>query len=296
MAVESNEDRARIVADIRSIVQDVRDLPTLPTIAIEVRRLVDDPSTNISDMVGVVDRDVALTGRILRIANSAYYGIPRKVDNLKMAMVILGVREMVNLVTSVSVLRMIQDQTVNKGFDIREFWIHSATCAELAVSLYKGLRLTMPTSAYIAGLLHDIGKLILNQQFPEYHEACLNYAAEHKVRIVSAEINVLGVDHGHIGGWLTKRWNIPEEITEAISRHHIRPSDSPKNGLPTIIDWADRLFYVMKSRDRAETIDVLNSNEHWREWLGDNFAATEKIVGVLFEGWERSHEMIKLLD
>ncbi len=296
MALEINEDKSQIIADIRSIVQDVRDLPTLPTVAIEVRRLVDDQTSSISNIVAVVEQDVALTGRILRISNSAYYGIPRKVDNLKMAMVILGVREIVNLVTSVSVLRMFQNQDIKDGFNIKEFWMHCATCAEMTVGLYEGMKLIMPSSAYIAGLLHDVGKMLLFQYFPEYHEACLEYASENKVRMVDAEVKLLGIDHGHIGSWLTKRWNIPEDITAAIAQHHIRPPDSPDNGLPTIVDWADRLFYLMKNRNANETVETLKSSPKWNEWFKDKSISTEKMVELLFKRWERSSELTKLLD
>ena len=290
-----NEDKASIIADIRSVVQDVRDIPTLPTVALEVRRLVDDPSSSISDLVDVIQQDIALTGRILRISNSAYYGIPRKVDNLKMAIVILGVREVVNLVTSVSVIQMLQEQDVPESMDVREFWVHCATCAELTLGLYKGLKLNVPSSAYIAGLLHDIGKLILNQHFQEYQEACVKYAVENKVRTVDAEVKILGVDHGHIGSWLTQRWNIPDDITEAVAQHHIRPPDSPKTGLPTIIDWADRLYYLMKDRDRDETLRVLKAAQNWKSWYDETQTSTSRVVDILFDSWERSMELIRIL-
>ncbi len=296
MALEINEDKSQIIADIRSIVQDVRDLPTLPTVAIEVRRLVDDQTSSISNIVAVVEQDMALTGRILRISNSAYYGIPRKVDNLKMAMVILGVREIVNLVTSVSVMHMFLQQDLKEDFNIKEFWLHCATCAELTVGLYEGMKLVMPSSAYIAGLLHDIGKMLLFQYFPEYHEACVNYASENKVRIVDAEVKLLGIDHGHVGSWLAKRWNIPEDITEAIAQHHIRPPNSPANGLPAIVDWADRLFYLMKSKKADDTVEALKSSTKWNEWFKDKSISTEKMVEILAKRWERSSELIRLLD
>jgi len=296
MTMNISDDKSRIIADIRSVIQDVRDLPTLPTLALEVRRLVDDPSSNISDLVERVQQDIALSSRILRIANSAYYGIPRKVDNLKMAIVILGVREVVNLVTSVSVFKMFKEQNLAESMDIGEFWVHCATCAELTMGLYKVLKTNLPSSAYIAGLLHDIGKLVLSQHFQEYHDACIKYAAENKLRTVDAEIKLLGIDHGHIGSWLTQRWNIPEDITEAIAQHHIRPPDSPKTGLPSIIDWADRLYYLMKNRDRDETIKVLKAAPQWKAWYTDAQMPTSRVVDILFESWTKSMELVRILE
>jgi len=288
-------DKAQVISEIRTVIQDVRDLPTLPSIAVEIRRLVDDPNSNISNMVEVVDQDMALTSRILRIANSAYYGIPRKIDNLKMAMVILGIREVVNLVTSISVLRMFQDQHTDDNFNLPEFWRHSALCAELTVGLYKGLGIALPSSAYIAGLLHDIGKMVLNQYFPDYQNASMQYAEENNLRIVEAEVKVLGIDHGHIGSWLTKRWNIPEEIIGAIAQHHIRPPDSSRYGLPAIIDWADRLFYIIDKNSLNESFEVLKNNSQWEAWRDKDVHSTKKILDILYKKWERSLTLIELI-
>ena len=288
-------DKAQVISEIRTVIQEVRDLPTLPTIAVEIRRLVDDPKSNISDMVNVVDQDMALTSRILRIANSAYYGIPRKVDNLKMAMVILGIREVVNLVTSISILRMFKDSVGDDNFDLPEFWRHSAFCAELTVGLYKGLGIALPSSAYITGLLHDIGKLVLNQYFPDYQSSCIQYAQENNLRIVEAEVKLLGIDHGHIGSWLTKRWNIPEEIIGAIAQHHIRPPDSKRYGMASIVDWADRLYYIIDKNTIERASEILKTHSQWQTWLHKDTHSTNKILTVLYKRWERSLTLIELI-
>ena len=296
MSITENHNKTAIIEDIRSGIQEVIDLPTLPTVALEIRKLVNDPSSNISDLERLIEADVALTSRILRIANSAYYGIPRKVDNLKMAMVILGVLEIVNLVTSVSVLKMFKNQSSSTNFSVTEFFIHSTNCAELTVGLFKGLKINVPSGAYISGLLHDIGKLMLNQYFPDYLEASMTYAEEHDIQYADAELEVLGIDHGHIGGWVAKRWNIPEEIIEAITQHHVRPDTKAKHCLPEMIEKADKLCYLIKQFNKEQLITYLGKSKEWQDWLGDRVTSLEKVVDILFKSLERSSLIIKMLE
>ena len=291
-----DKDKAGIITEIHSTLQNLQDLPTLPNIAIETRRMVNDPSFSMNKLTRLIESDLALTGRVLRVANSAYYGIPRKVDNLKMALVILGSKEISDLVTTISILRIFDKSTISEDFNIKEFWIHSAGVAELTVALFEGLRMVVPGSAYTAGLLHDIGKLILNQYFTEYHTACLVYSAEKKIRIVEVEVELLGIDHGHIGSWLTKRWNVPDDITDAIAKHHIRPPDSNKYSLPVFIDWADRLYYVLIKRDREKAKKLLSKSQGWQKWLGDKSHLSEKIIELLYDKYDRATTLVNLLD
>ena len=274
----------------------MRDLPTLPTVAYEVYRLIRDPDSNMGDLVEVIEEDVALSSRVLRIANSAYYGVPRKIDNLKMAMVILGMNEVNNMVTTVSVFSLFPEQPGETFFDLKSFWRHSAACAELTVGLFEGLKMICPSSAYIAGLLHDIGKLVLNQYFREYFVTCMNYAREHQITLAGAEVKLIGVDHGHVGSWLSKRWNIPEEINQAIAQHHVRPADSPPYDLPTVIDWADRLYYMMEGRNIDETVELLNDDHKWKEWHGSRGRPTVDLIKLLYERIDRSLKLIEIID
>ncbi len=289
-------DKARIIEEIRKTIYEVRDLPTLPTIAHEVCRLIGDPNSSMVDLVEVIEEDVPLSGRVLRIANSAYYGVPRKIDNLKMALVILGMNEINNLVTTISVLNLFPQQSGKTTFDLNAFWRHSAACAELSVGLFEGLGLPCPSSTYIAGLLHDVGKLVLNQYFPEYLLTCINYAEEHHITLAEAELKLIGVDHGHIGSWLSKRWNVPDEITKAIAQHHVRPSDTHPYDLPAVIDQADRLFYVMEGRSTEEAVELLGKDSAWEAWHANRGRSTPELIKLLYERIERSLKLVKIID
>ncbi len=275
--------------------EEIRDLPTLPAVAQEAYRIIVDPNSNMSDLVRIIETDLALTSRILRISNSAYYGVPRKIDNLKMALVILGMKEINNLVITITVMRLFPTDSEYSTFDIPRFWKHSAICAELTVGLYEGLRMHPPSSAYIAGLLHDVGKLILAQYFFNHFLECLRMAVDEELSLAESEIKVLGIDHGHIGSWLTKRWNIPDEINEAIAKHHIRPADSPRFDLSVVIDWADRLFYLMEGRNPTEVAMLLEKDPDWNAWKGGAGFPTNKLISMLHERLNRSLTLINIL-
>ncbi len=288
-------DKTDVISKIQDVLEQVRDLPTLPIVVQEVQYVIHDPKSSMSDLVNVIERDVALSARILRIANSAFYGVPRKVDNLKMALVIIGMDEVNNLVTTVSIMRLFPDGSMNGSFDVSKFWKHCAICAELSVGLYEGLRLPRLSSVYIAGLLHDIGKLLLVQYFNDYFVKCLRLAVKEDLSLAESEVEIIGVDHGHIGSWLTKRWNLPDEINEAIAQHHIRPADSPRFGLATIIDWSDRLYYLMEGHTIDQVVEILQNDSEWKTWKQDFGNPTERLLRRLHYRIARSISMINIL-
>ncbi|MCF7809816.1 HDOD domain-containing protein [bacterium] len=292
MSIQEIGNKAQIITDIRSKLKDVRDLPKLPTLAIEIQKIINDSNSSMSDLVAVVDKDMVLAGRILRIANSAFYGIPRKIDNLKTAMIVLGMSKIARLVTSVSVMGLFEDDA---EFDMRQFWLHGAICGDFTVGLYRGLKLQCPNGAHISGLLHDIGKIILYKYLPEYYTQCKDYMKANDVRMVDAEIKLLGIDHGHIGSWLTRKWNVPDEISEAVAQHHIRSSDTPSYSLSVMVDWADRLSYIVLNRSKESVIELLESDQKWIEWQSEKGYSTERIVDILLELHKRSSQLIDFL-
>jgi putative nucleotidyltransferase with HDIG domain len=293
-ATGSFDEKARQIDLIRRTIQELRDLPTLPLIAVEVRRLASDPNKGVAQLVEVVEEDVALTSRILRIANSPYYGVPRKISNLKMAMVILGMREIINLVTTISVVRLFPDRG-GHPFDLQTFWKHSAATAELTSGLVEALRIPSSGSAYIAGLLHDIGKLVLSQFFRDQFVQSMNLSQEQKIPLPEAELRVIGVDHGHVGSWLIQRWNIPEEIGQAVAQHHIRPPTAPAHSLPVVIDWADRIEHLFENRTVEEVTAELAGNPHWLSWYGEQRTLLPDLVSRFKVRLDRSIMMMGIL-
>lgn len=284
-----------IITEIRTTLQEVRDLPTLPSIAFEVLKIAGKPNANVNDMVRVMEVDVALTGKILRTANSAYYGVPRKIDSLRMALVVIGMDEISNLVTTASILKAFPAQTGSDDWDARHFWFHNAAVAELTIGLVDLLNLPKPTGAYVAGILHDVGHLMLHQYFNKYWKECQQFANSNGMPNFRAEQQLLGVDHGHVGAWLIQRWNLPDEISQAVAQHHIRPADSPQYGLCALIDFADRLFHRMFNRPAEKVVEELRDDDEWREWIGSRASTTEVMVKELYARMDRATRLLEIM-
>lgn len=291
-----NQDNWQRIAEIRRTIQEMGNLPTLPNVALEVIRLSREANSSIADLVEILEEDIALTSKILRAANSAYYGVPRKIDTVKMAVVILGMNEISNLVIGTSVVNtMVVDDPELGGFNIKEFWRHSAACAEFSVALYEMLGVTRPGGAYVAGLMHDLGKMILFQYFKDYFKEIVQLSASKKISSTEAELEIIGVDHGHIGSWLIQRWNLPEDIIESVAQHHIRPPDTPETHLAVFVEWADRLFYILDGKTVETVCEQLGKNEEWQNWSLSARKPVDKLVTVLKDRLERALKLTDIL-
>jgi putative nucleotidyltransferase with HDIG domain len=227
-------------SEIQQRILSSGDLPTLPTIAIEVSRLASSPLTGMSDLVRIIRNDPPLTAKILRVANSAFYGMPRRIESLNMALVVLGMREINNLVTCISVLRAFPGHG-GAGLDRNRFWEHSAGTGEIARVIASRLHLRLHGVEFTAGLLHDVGKIVLDQHFHQEFAEALRVAREEGLSSAEAERRVIGVDHAEIGAWLADAWALPPAISESIRYHH-QPALSPESRTLTAVIHMANLF------------------------------------------------------
>ncbi|MFH1569267.1 MAG: HDOD domain-containing protein [Gemmatimonadota bacterium] len=235
-----HEDRRR---RLRKVTQSIIGLPTLPAVITQLIGLIDNPKTSARNVAQLISTDQALTARILKLANSAFYGFPREIATVDLAVVVLGFETVKNLGLSVSVLERFGGGSGggNSEFDRQKFWEHSIGCGVAAKLLASKLRYRVPGEAFAAGILHDIGKLILSQYFqPEFAEI-LQVMERDDLYIGHAEEQILGVTHSEVGGWLAERWNLPKQLEDAIAFHHSpgRLGRSPE--LPALIHLADFL-------------------------------------------------------
>lgn len=239
------------------------DLPTLPAIALEVTRLAQSPLTGMSDLVRIIRNDPPLTAKILRVANSAFYGMPRKIDSLNMALVVLGMREINSLVTCISVLKAFPP-TAAVGFNRQKFWEHSAGCGEIARVITSKLHIRLHGVEFTAGLLHDVGKIVLVQYFQEEYSRSLQVAAAEKITALEAERKVFGIDHCEIGAWLADAWALPPAIVEAIRFHH-QPHLSPDNKVLTAVIHLANIFTkaILEPGDRASVTELIARDPAW---------------------------------
>lgn len=194
-------------------------LPVLPQVVSQVLKIVDDPDVAPKDLQRVIERDTALMAKILRVANSAYYG-HTGVNSIGRAITLLGMNAMRQVVMSVAFQQMVSGRTSCKHFSKADFWNHSIAVAT-GCKILATLR--MPERAdlmYVIGLIHDIGLLALDRFAPETLEKSIEAAMEAVVPIQEAEQRLYGWDHGDVGGLLADKWNLPPIMKNGIQFHH----------------------------------------------------------------------------
>lgn len=212
-------DKSQITPE--SLVADVRDLLSLPEIAVQVNAMVEDPRTSAADIGDVISRDPSLTARLLRIANSPFFGLSTKVATVSRAVAVVGSKKLRDLIIATSAIRTFKGLP-NQLVSMDDFWYHSLYCAIASRLLAASRRLPHADSLFTAGLLHDIGQLIIFNRLPEQAREALRLSMEdpHVVDMHLAEQEVLGFDHAQVGGMLLHHWQLPALLEECVTHHH----------------------------------------------------------------------------
>ncbi|MCD6166955.1 HD family phosphohydrolase [candidate division KSB1 bacterium] len=227
--------------NLLAVVNRIQNLPTLPEVVEKVLALVDDPETSTANLAKIISNDQALMSKVLKVVNSAYYGLPRKISTLTQATVILGFNTIKNLVLTASVFSTFGSDGVQKRFSRADFWAHSLGCATGCKILSKRIRFGLPEEAFVAGLIHDMGKVVIDQFLPQDFGAILDLVDSEKIRIIDAEKKVLGVDHTQIGQWLAEKWNLPPHLVAAIAYHHAPQFAGENKKIVAIVHLSDAI-------------------------------------------------------
>jgi putative nucleotidyltransferase with HDIG domain len=228
---------------IRKTTESLIGLPTLPTIVSKMIELVDNPKTSAASLARLISADQSLTARILKIANSAYYGFSREISTVNMAIIVMGFNAVKDMGLSLSVFNLFQDSRSTGNFDVARFWEHSIACGIASKIIATRLHHSKAAEAFVAGLLHDIGKVILDQYFHKDFETIMARVAEGTIDFEEAEMAVVGTHHGEIGGWLAEKWRLPEVIVECIRFHHSPALALHEKSLAAIVNFADYLCH-----------------------------------------------------
>jgi putative nucleotidyltransferase with HDIG domain len=237
---------------MKLVVNRVHNLPTPPVVFEQISKVINDPDTSAYDIANIISEDPALTAKILRLTNSSFYGIPRTVTSVKQAIVILGIEVVKSLIISASVFEIFAKKyKLDKAY-LESFWRHSLSAAFMARILSrKGERLS-PMEAeqfFSAGLLHDIGKLvIITELAADYKIIKESLDKDNTLTGYAAEAAVMGIDHSDIGAFLCSKWNLPEALCEAIANHH-REELVATQKYTAAIHLANHLAHQMESPD-----------------------------------------------
>ncbi len=198
----------------------IKDVPTLPLIVFELNKLLQDPDTSIANISQAIERDQAMSLKILRLVNSAFYGFKTKISDIRNAVVMLGFNAVRNAIVSLSVIEAFSKKAPLKDFDITDFWRHSLAVAVTSKSISAKSRVNSPDNCFVGGLLHDVGKVILAQYFPDLFASLWSTVQGDCCDFYTAERKVHSTNHAMIGAHLATKWQLPQGLIDAIGFHH----------------------------------------------------------------------------
>jgi putative nucleotidyltransferase with HDIG domain len=221
----------------------VKEVPTLPIVYQQLFSKMSSPNVSVPQLADIVTKDQALATKILKLVNSAFYGYKREITSISRAMVILGFRTVRNATLAIGVFDYVSGCEDETKFPIEEFWKHSLSVASICKILGKKCGVKQQEETFIAGLLHDVGKLIMKKYFPEdFMEVC-DYAIENNVTWGQAEDAVLSVNHTSIAKAVLRSWNFPPDLIEAVQFHHTLSTGASYPELVALVNVADYMSY-----------------------------------------------------
>lgn len=214
---------------VKRVIANIRNLPTPPMVFHQIQKVINDPRVNATHVASILSEDPAMSVKVLRLTNSAFYGLAKEIESVRQAVVIIGFEAIKNLVLSASVLDMFQGKKVDQEFQ-NQFWRHSLATALVCRLLSRKVRsmgVVDGDAGFSAGLLHDVGKMIISCYMPA-ESALLAEARKAGDSRPDNELEqeLFGFTHASIGSYLAEQWKIPHKLAEAIAYHH-NPEDYP---------------------------------------------------------------------
>lgn len=213
-----------------TLVDGIVTLPTIPTILAALNEKIADADSSAADVAEIISQDPPTATKVLRLANSAYYGLRSKVSTVNHAVTMLGFNIIRNLVLTATVFDLSGKKNIAGLFNVEQFWRHSlgvGVAAKIVAREAFPPSLNLSDEFFICGLLHDLGKIILAEYAPDKFEQALRLSNEQSITLYEAEQQAIGCTHAEVGGVLAKRWNLAGGIITAIGLHH-SPSDAPE--------------------------------------------------------------------
>jgi len=250
------------------LLDEIVTLPSAPTVLVKVTKMVDNPSISLREVGEAISADPPISMKLLRLVNSAYYGLRHRVGSIEHAISLLGLKVVKNLVLTATVFHTFSSVRSDEGllFEREQFWLHCVSTGiiakTLAQSVPEGTPLD-PDELFAAGLLHDVGKIILQQHLHKKFEEALKSSATERIPLYECELANLGVDHARVGGKLAEKWKLPGELVKAIYHHHPSPD---QDGFPqgaAIVNLADFISYAKELGKGGPVGSVKFAPEAW---------------------------------
>ena len=256
-------------AAVSHIISRIDSFPTLPVVVSQVMDITSDPNSAPKDLFDVISRDQSLTTTILKVANSPFFGVIKRVASLNQAIPLLGFSEIRNLVLGKAVFNSFKGLKSDTRLDLESFWRHAFACG-LAAKILTGGK---GNEVFVAGLIHDIGKLVICIAFPDLFSKIMERSEHRTVMTHLIEVELLGMSHDEIGMLLLKKWMFPNVLLNAVGYHH-RPLKKPEL-YPIAVHLGDCLAHMSNENLSSEW-----KREILREYFGPGIKKAAADCGV----------------
>jgi putative nucleotidyltransferase with HDIG domain len=228
----------------KRILKSIQTLPPFPATIQKVMALASNPDSSLTELVAVVRLDQAITANILRICNSAYFGLRRPVDNVNDAIMYMGKKNVLRAVMTAGLSRYFRTQ---KGYDVKggDLWEHAVAVALMAQICAAKMSRPDDPRLFTAAILHDIGKMVLGEFVHESWQKIQELVEKQRYSFLEAEEEVIGVNHAELGGEVARIWKFPDEILKAIAFHHRPDLLADNDTVPWIVYLANQVCHIM---------------------------------------------------
>lgn len=225
------------------VLDGIHNLPTVANVMLETTKLLEDSSTSTSTLSRIIGRDQGLSTKLLAIANSPIYGIPRKVSTIDFAILVLGYQEIKNIIIGLSIMETFKN--MNDGvLDYKDLWLHSFLVGSLARRIALDMGYKISGEAFIAGLLHELAVSAIHKYFHSSFMKILDLSKSGEYKFIDAEEEILGLTHQEIGNNLVEKWNLPANLCNTVLYHHCPGKSTTAVELVSLVHLAD--YFVSK--------------------------------------------------
>ncbi|MCK9295647.1 MAG: HDOD domain-containing protein [Desulfobulbaceae bacterium] len=282
--------------DIEKLISQIGDLPTLPDVAARINREMQGEALNAKLLGEIIADDTSLAAKVLRLANSAFYGLQKQVTTLNKAVMILGFNTVKNLALSVSIYSLFKERP-GSAIDVKGLWLHSLGSAVAAKIITENIYKKLGEEAFLFGILHDVGKIAFINAMPREYEKVLVLIRDKQMPQADAETEVLGFTHQRLGSQLLDIWKFPDNIIQAVKYHH-EPELKTAKLDPQLKDLIRALFLgnqmtkalhlgqsTNPAREEIPKI-VWQSLNIKRSQLNDIAGNIKSSYGLLLEAWD----------
>jgi HD-like signal output (HDOD) protein len=276
----------------RDIVASEVKLVSFPDIYFKIRQVLDSPSSSTSQVADVISKDTSLSAKLLKLVNSPFYGLPQRIDSISRAVLVIGGQEISTLALGISAINAFKD-IPQELLNMRTFWEHSVAVGVFARVLGKVMGHGAGERLFVAGILHDIGRLIIFKKLPHAAVEAIYYAKANHTPLYLAENDVIGFTHPLVGGLLLRAWKFPEALVAIVACHH-KPSACKDNVEPAILHVADILAVALGLTPPASSMVPVLAPEAWEalglevgvlpEVVEEGVSQIEDIVSAFFPG------------